>query len=99
MDPIRLVEDKDRSLQLLVGEKKLSIHPGDILSLTADALVCPVDPSLNCQKGLINEINLATGKKIHIDRPVLPEPYGKVIVFPGGKLKAKYLFLTVLLGE
>ena len=86
-------------VHLAFGERKVVLHNGDVLDLTADALVCPVDPQLNLQSGLAAIITEAAGKKPAIQRPIRPEPYGKVVVLPGGKLKAKYLFLTVVLGE
>ncbi len=99
MEIFRLQNEADGSFQLLLGEKKLSVHSGDLMSLTADALVCPVDANLNCESGLAKEVMSQAGRQSQVQKPILPEPYGKVIVMPGGKLKTKYLFLTVLLGE
>ena len=93
MNPIQL-QEVDKALQLLIGENKLTIHNGDILELTADALVCPVGPSLDITAGLANEINKATGHRIHVERSLTPEPFGKVLVLPGGKLKFKYVFIV-----
>ncbi len=95
---IHLKENKD-TLSLLVGEKKLTLHYGDITTITADAVVCPVDRSLNFRSGLARVISQAAGKGIRVHRPSFPEPYGKVVVLPGGDLKSKFVFLTVLLGE
>ncbi len=93
------LKEADKSLNLLIGERKLTIHKGDILSLSADALVCPVDQNLDFRSGLARVISQAAGKQTRHQRPVVSEPYGKVIVLPGGNLKVKYIFLTVLLGE
>ena len=41
---IHLKENKD-TLSLLIGEKKLNLHHGDITSLVADAIVCPARDS------------------------------------------------------
>ncbi len=87
------------SLSLLIGEKKLHLHNSDITSLTADAIVCPVDRNLDFRSGIARVISQAAGKGIRVHRPTFPEPYGKVVVLPGGNMKAKYVFLTVLLGE
>lgn len=95
---IHLRENKN-TLSLLIGEKKLHLHRGDITSLTADAVVCPVDRNLDFRSGLARVISQAAGKGIRVHRPSFPEPYGKVVVLPGGDLKSKYLFLTVVLGE
>jgi O-acetyl-ADP-ribose deacetylase (regulator of RNase III) len=96
--PIRLKEEKE-TLSLFIGEKKLHVFKGDILTLEADAIVCPVDRSLDFRSGLARIISQAAGAAVRVERPSFPEPYGKVVVLPPGKLKAKYLFLTVLLGE
>lgn len=96
--PVQLSELKNQLL-LSVGERKLSIHNGDLLSLSADALVCPVDPTLDFRSGLAKVVSQAAGKSIHKERPLVPEPFGKVVVLPGGKLNVKYIFLTVLYGE
>lgn len=96
--PVHLSELKNQ-LNLSIGERKLSIHSGDLLSLNADALVCPIDPALNFRTGLAKVVSQAAGKAIHKERPLVPEPYGKVVVLPGGKLSVKYIFLTVLYGE
>jgi O-acetyl-ADP-ribose deacetylase (regulator of RNase III) len=98
MIPIQ-IKETDKSIQLLVGERKLTLHQEDILSLTADALVCPVDPTLSFRAGLARVISQAAGKNVRTERPLSPEPYGKVVVLPGGDLKVKFIFLTVLLGE
>lgn len=87
------------STNLTFGERKLVLHNGDILDLQADALVCPVDPHFSMDSGLPSIIARAAGKTALVQRPLRPEPYGKVTVLPGGKLKAKYLFLTVVMGE
>lgn len=91
--------EKDKQISLLIGERKLFLHKGDILTLCADALVCPVDQNLDFSSGLAHVISQAAGKKIHKERPLVPEPYGKVVVLPGGQLKVKYIFFTVLYGE
>jgi O-acetyl-ADP-ribose deacetylase (regulator of RNase III) len=96
--PFRLLEDKD-SLCLQIGEKKLTVVFGDITTLEADAIVCPVDRSLDFRSGLARVVSQAAGAGVRVQRPVFPEPYGKVVVLPPGKLKSKYLFLSVLLGE
>lgn len=96
--PIRLKEDKS-NLSLLIGTKKLLVNCSDITSIEADAVVCPVDRNLDFRSGLARVISQAAGAGIRVERPTFPEPYGKVVVLPPGKLNAKYLFLTVLLGE
>src|SRR5262249_18047584 len=96
--PIRVKESKD-SLTLLIGEKKLHLFAGDITTLQADAIVCPVDRSLDFRSGIARAISQAAGPAVRVHRPMFPEPYGKVVVLPPGKLNAKYLFLSVLLGE
>ncbi len=65
----------------------------------ADAIVCPVDPALDFRCGVARVISQAAGPSIRSSRPDFPEPYGKVVVLPAGNLKAKYIFLSVLLGE
>ena len=94
----RLAGSRD-VVDLNFGDRKLVIHKGDVLDLEADALVCPVDPNLNLGAGLASLVARAAGPGAVVERPVLPEPFGKVVVLPGGKLKTKYLFLTVVLGE
>src|ERR1044071_4571081 len=95
---IHLREDK-QTLSLLIGEKRLNLYHGDITSIAADAVVCPVDRNLDFRSGLARVISHAAGKGIRVHRPSFPEPYGKVVVLPGGDLRAKFLFLTVLMGE
>jgi O-acetyl-ADP-ribose deacetylase (regulator of RNase III) len=96
--PIKLIE-KDNSMSLLVGDRKFSVFQGDVLNLQADALVCPVDTNLDMRSGIARVIAKGAGAAIKKDRPQFPEPMGKVVVLSGGKLKVKYLFLTVVLGE
>lgn len=96
--PIHLDEQND-DLNLLIGERKLCIHQGDILSVSADALVCPVDQNLDFRSGIARQISRSAGKTTRSERPLSPEPFGKVVVLPGGNLKVKYLFLAVLVGE
>ncbi len=96
--PVRLSEDP-HSLSLSFGDRKLTVHHGDVNALQADALVCPVDQNLDFCSGVARVISQAAGKDIHHHRPMFPEPFGKVVVLPGGNLHVKYLFLTVLLGE
>ena len=95
---VHLDELKDQ-LNLSIGERKIGIHNGDLLSLKAEALVCPVNPTLDFRTGLAKVVSQAAGKSIHKERPLVPEPFGKVVVLPGGKLNVKYIFLTVLYGE
>jgi O-acetyl-ADP-ribose deacetylase (regulator of RNase III) len=61
--------------------------------------VCPVNPDLDFRSGLARIVSGSAGKQTRSQRPLCPEPYGKVIVLPGGQLRVKYVFLTVLLGE
>lgn len=96
--PVRITE-RDNSLSLLIGEKKLSVFQGDVKTLAADALVCPVDQNLDFKNGIAHVIGTAAGKDSRSQKPIFPEPLGKVVVLPGGRLKVKYIFLTVLLGE
>lgn len=96
--PIRLEEDKD-SINLKIGEKTLSLYHGSITTLTADAVVCPVDQNLDFRNGVARIISQNAGSSIRSERPTFSEPFGKVIVLPGGNLKMKYIFLTVVLGE
>jgi O-acetyl-ADP-ribose deacetylase (regulator of RNase III) len=96
--PIRLSQQK-QSMSLLMGERKLIMHHGDVTSLQADALVCPVDQNLDFRSGVARAISVAAGKDLKTQRPVFPEPYGKVVVLPGGQMQVKYIFMTVLLGE
>jgi len=95
---IQLKEEND-NLTLLIGDNCLTLQQADILSLKADALVCPVDPLLDTQTGVAKIVMKAAGPSVRAHKPVFPEPHGKVVVLPAGYLKAKYLFLTVLLGE
>jgi O-acetyl-ADP-ribose deacetylase (regulator of RNase III) len=92
-------QDQKTNLSLFIGSKKIHISYGDITQLQADAIVCPVDRTLDFRSGLARVISQAAGAAVRVHRPASPEPYGKVVVLPPGKLKAKYLFLTVLLGE
>jgi O-acetyl-ADP-ribose deacetylase (regulator of RNase III) len=96
--PVRLEEDKD-AINLFIGERKLSMFHGSVVSLEADAMVCPVDQSLDFRSGVARIISQAAGPTLRSERPTFAEPYGKVIVLPGGNLKVKYIFLSVLLGE
>jgi O-acetyl-ADP-ribose deacetylase (regulator of RNase III) len=96
--PIRLSQN-NKSLSLLMGERKLVMHHGDVTSLEADALVCPVDQNLDFRSGVARAISVAAGKDLKTQRPIFPEPFGKVVVLPGGRMKVKYIFMTVLLGE
>lgn len=93
------VSEQDDSTSLLIGDRRLTVHHGDLIQLAADALVCPVDPTLDVRAGLAKDIMEASGGAARDERPLLPEPMGKVVVLPGGELKAKYIFLSVLLGE
>ncbi len=83
----------------MVGERKLTLHKGDVLTITADALVCPVNPTLDFSTGLASVVMRAAGTAPTKERPLAPEPYGKVVVLPGGDLNVKYIFFTVLYGE
>ena len=96
--PVRLNEKKT-SANLQIGDRTLSLHKGDLMALAVDAVVCPINPELNFNVGLPKIISQAAGRAIRQERPLAPEPYGKVVVMPGGKLKAKYIFFTVLYGE
>jgi O-acetyl-ADP-ribose deacetylase (regulator of RNase III) len=97
--PVKITE-RDNSLSLFIGDRKFNLFQGDVLDLEADALVCPVDQNLDFRSGLAKVIcQAAGGKELRGERPVLPEPFGKVVVFPGGRLKVKFLFLAVILGE
>lgn len=96
--PVRFNDEKDKST-LLIGERKLSIVNGEVMDLPVDAIVCPIDPGLDFNSGLAKILSQAAGKVIQKERPLAPEPYGKVVVLPGGNLKAKYLFFTVVCGE
>jgi len=98
MGSLKFIES-DRSVKLLVGERQLTMYNGDIMHLTADALVCPVNPHLDTRSGLARVICQSAGEKITHHLPMVSEPYGKVVVLPGGSLKVKYIFLTVVLGE
>lgn len=88
-----------RTTVLLVGGRKIRLERGDLLDLAVDALVCPVDPKLDLTSGLARQISKAAGPNLKNEKPVVPEPYGKVIVMPGGNLNVKYVFLSVILGE
>lgn len=96
--PLRFSEENG-AISLQFGDRKLNVHQGDIVTVNADALVCPVDQSLNFDAGLARIVTQAAGRHIRAQKPVSPEPFGKVVVLPGGKLNAKYIFMTVLLGE
>lgn len=88
-----------KPVSLLIGANKLTLFQGDIAQLNADAVVCPVNQSLDTQAGISQILLKASGGSVKTHKPVFPEPYGKVVVLPGGKLNARYIFLTVLLGE
>jgi len=96
--PIRLTEKKD-SISLSIGDRRLDMKNGDVVTMRADALVCPVDQNLDFRSGLARIISQHAGQAVRQERPMFPEPFGKVVVLPGGKLHAKYIFLTVLLGQ
>lgn len=96
--PIRVAE-KNKSISLLIGDRKFEVFQGDVLQLKADALVCPVGRDLDLSSGIAEVIVKAAGQKVKEDRPEFPEPLGKVVVMPGGNLNVKYIFLTVVLGE
>jgi O-acetyl-ADP-ribose deacetylase (regulator of RNase III) len=91
--------ETDGSTSLLFGDRKLTVHQGDVLNLAADALVCPVGPSLSTNTGLAKIIVDAADIEPRDASPTLKSPFGNVVVLPGGKLRAKYIFLSVLLGE
>jgi O-acetyl-ADP-ribose deacetylase (regulator of RNase III) len=91
--------ENNNSLHMLIGERQLAVHNGDILDVECDAIVCPVDQDLSLKSGLAKVINNAAGRQLNLQRPLSPVPYGKVVVLPGGRLKTKYIFMTVLLGE
>ncbi|MFN0117852.1 MAG: macro domain-containing protein [Elusimicrobiota bacterium] len=95
---IRLT-DEGGTVQLHIGDGKLSLHKGDILTLKADALVCPVDQKFSLNSGLARIVSHAAGQQISQEKPQTHESFGKVVVFPGGKLNVKYIFMTVLMGE
>jgi O-acetyl-ADP-ribose deacetylase (regulator of RNase III) len=86
------------STRLAFGDRRLIVDNSDLATLTADAFVCPVDPTLDVRHGLAKILNDAAGG-LPRERPAINEPFGKVIVLPGGNLRAKYVFLSVLLGE
>jgi O-acetyl-ADP-ribose deacetylase (regulator of RNase III) len=91
--------EKDKSFSLYLGERKLVMYHSDVRTLEADALVCPVDQNLDFRSGVARAISLAAGKELREHRPHNPAPLGKVVVLPGGRMKVKYIFMTVLLGE
>jgi len=96
--PIHFAEN-EKYISLLIGKRKLALHRGDAISLQEDALVCPVDPSLDFRSGFARVISQFAGKEVRMHRPINPEPYGKIVVLPGGNLGVKYIFLAVVLGE
>jgi len=97
--PVKITE-RDNSISLFIGDRKFNLFQGDVLDLQADALVCPVDQGLDFRSGLARVIaQAAGGHEIRNEKPLFPEPFGKVVVLPGGKLNVKYLFLAVILGE
>ena len=88
------------STRLIFGDRRLVVDNADLTTLAADAFVCPVSPSIDTRQGLARILSDAAGGGLGRDeRPTIHEPYGKVIVVPGGNLRAKYVFLSVLLGE
>lgn len=93
------LRETDGSTSLLFGDRKLTVHQGDVLNLAADALVCPVGPSLDVSTGLARIIVDAAGAEPRDASPMVTSPFGNVVVLPGGNLRAKYIFLSVLLGE
>ncbi|MCG3206024.1 MAG: hypothetical protein KCHDKBKB_02750 [Elusimicrobia bacterium] len=97
--PVEFHINEKGEATLQIGEKILSLHKGEITDLAVDALVCPVNPSLDFSMGLAKIVSQAAGKELLKERPLAPEPLGKVVVMPGGKLKAKFIFLTVVVGE
>jgi O-acetyl-ADP-ribose deacetylase (regulator of RNase III) len=97
--PIIRTSERNKSFSMYMGEKKLIMHHGDVAALDADVLVCPVDQNLDFRSGVAKAISSAAGKELKTHRPLFPEPLGKVVVLPGGKMKVKYIFMTVLLGE
>lgn len=86
------------STRLVFGDRRLIVDNSDLETLAADAFVCPVDCTLDVTRGLAKILNDAAGGLTR-ERPALNEPYGKVIVLPAGNLRAKYVFMSVLLGE
>jgi O-acetyl-ADP-ribose deacetylase (regulator of RNase III) len=91
--------DSGDKIAVPIGAGKLVVQNGDLLDVEADALVCPVDPTMSFKSGLTHAVSITTGKQVRTERPLVPKPYGKVVILPGGKLKVKYIFLTVLLGQ
>jgi len=89
----------EKPVHLFIGTNKLTIYKGDIAHLDSDAVVCPVNRALDTNMGVAKAIIQAAGSSVKTFRPDFPEPFGKVVVLPGGRLKAKYIFMTVLLGE
>ncbi len=97
--PVKITE-RDNSLSLFIGDRKFNVFQGDVLDLPAEAIVCPVGPEMDFKSGLARIVcQAAGGNELRKERPVFPEPFGKVVVLPGGRLKAKYIFLAVILGE
>ena len=90
---------QEKALHLDVGGSRLTLGQGDITSLEADAIVCPTNPALDTSSGVARAILQAAGPAVRYHTPKFPEPFGKVVVLPGGKLQTKFIFLTVLLGE
>jgi len=96
--PVHFIEDT-HSLELLFGDRRLSMHKGDVTNLTAEALVCPVDQNLDFRSGVARIISQAAGPAVRGHRPETHETFGKLVVLPGGHLKVKYIFLAVVLGD
>lgn len=96
--PIRLTENH-QTLHLHIGENKLTIQLSDITTLTADAIVCPVNQNMDTNTGVAKIIIHEAGRAVRSQKPHFREPFGKVVVLPGGKLNARYIFMTVLIGE
>jgi len=99
MPPPSKPTKQKKPLKLNVGNNQILLHHGNMLDCTAEAMVCPTNRDLNTESGLARLILDAAGPSSERQKPHTSEPLGKVVVLPGGHLKSKFIFLTVVEGE
>jgi O-acetyl-ADP-ribose deacetylase (regulator of RNase III) len=86
--------------EVIIGQAKLSIIPGDITKQSTDAIVNAANPSLMGGGGVDGAIHRAGGPAIleQCQQIVARQgrlPIGKAVITTGGNLKARYVIHTV----
>jgi len=86
--------------EVIIGQAKLSIVPGDITKQSTDGIVNAANPSLMGGGGVDGAIHRAGGAAILEECKQIVSrqgrlPTGKAVITTGGNLKAKYVIHTV----